>query len=80
MIRLLIIIGIVLILGDTPILGIGIIVIALHLPEEEVQHCETYVDIPEELIPLLKDEEMVDLTGRVSGDTLYIEFLTDQDI
>ena len=40
---------------------------------------KTIIDIPEELVPLLKDERAVDLVGTYRNDTLFIEFITDED-
>lgn len=37
------------------------------------------IDIPEKLIPLLKEEKIIDLTGTLKNDTLFINFLTDED-
>lgn len=39
----------------------------------------TTIDIPEELIPLLKEEQAVDLIGTYRNDTLFIQFLTAED-
>ena len=49
-------------------------IVAMFRPTNEVT-----IDIPEELVPLLKDERAVDLVGTYRNDTLFIEFITDED-